>query len=184
MTQVIFFRSYQYSQNFISKYLIGMWDHLDFRLREFSIIKDGSSIKKVITYLHLMLLLLLRLPSSCNSSIDFKKFHNSRREINLLKIEDQDHFTTHTYYVLYKVFDMDGIDFKVLGSTMSSIFESSLFPPRSYCDANTLGIYFVQNLSNPYWTLCTRMQPSLMRKTYISYIFFSKFLLSDSWVLF
>ena len=104
MTQVIFFRSYQYSQNFISKYLIGMWDHLDFRLREFSIIKDGSSIKKVITYLHLMLLLLLRLPSSCNSSIDFKKFHNSRREINLLRIEDQDHFTTHTYYVLYKVF--------------------------------------------------------------------------------
>ena len=97
MTQVIFFRSYQYSQNFISKYLIGMWDHLDFRLREFSIIKDGSSIKKVITYLHLMLLLLLRLPSSCNSSIDFKKFHNSRREINLLRIEDQDHFTTHTH---------------------------------------------------------------------------------------
>lgn len=138
MTQVIFFRSYQYSQNFISKYLIGMWDHLDFRLREFSIIKDGSSIKKVITYLHLMLLLLLRLPSSCNSSIDFKKFHNSRREINLLRIEDQDHFTTHTYYVLYKVFDMDGINFKVLGSTMSSIFESSLFPPRSYCDENTL----------------------------------------------
>ena len=129
MTQVIFFRSYQYSQNFISKYLIGMWDHLDFRLREFSIIKDGSSIKKVITYLHLMLLLLLRLPSSCNSSIDFKKFHNSRREINLLKIEDQD---------LYKVFDMDGINFKVLGSTMSSIFESSLFPPRSYCVENTL----------------------------------------------
>ena len=115
-----------------------------------------------------MLLLLLRLPSSCNSSIDFKKFHNSRREINLLRIEDQDHFTTHTYYVLYKVFDMDGIDFKVLGSTMSSIFESSLFPPRSYCDENTFGIYFVQNLSNPYWTLCTRMQPSLMRKTYIS----------------
>ena len=40
--------------------------------------------------------------------------------------------------MLYQVFDMDGINFKVLGSTMSSIFESSLFPPRSYCDANTL----------------------------------------------